>query len=124
MTAWLNMIGQVTITAGINVAAAIYIIGAATRICGIPADAKIPLFGSLTLIALQSQHPPRQRAGLLSGFNDNPAVDQDVQDALRQLRGLFVGGGVHDAVWREDDEVGEVTFGDETAPLEVEALRG
>ena len=34
-TAWFNMIGQVTITAGINVAAAIYLIGAATRIFGI-----------------------------------------------------------------------------------------
>src|SRR5262245_19295104 len=32
ITAWLNMIGQVTITAGINVAAAIYLIGAVTRI--------------------------------------------------------------------------------------------
>src|ERR1051325_7192817 len=31
VTAWMNMIGQVTITAGINVAAAIYIIGAAGR---------------------------------------------------------------------------------------------
>jgi amino acid transporter len=47
-TAWLNMIGQVTITAGINVAAAIYIIGAAGRILGIPADAPVPIFGSLT----------------------------------------------------------------------------
>src|SRR3989304_4523182 len=28
ITAWLNMIGQITITAGINVAASIYIIGA------------------------------------------------------------------------------------------------
>ena len=36
-TAWLNMIGQVTITAGINIAAAIYLIGAATRIFGLPA---------------------------------------------------------------------------------------
>lgn len=34
-TAWLNMIGQVTITAGINIAAAIYLIGATTRILGI-----------------------------------------------------------------------------------------
>ncbi|HXH39359.1 MAG TPA: amino acid permease, partial [Thermoanaerobaculia bacterium] len=31
VTAWLNMIGQVSITAGINVAAAIYIIGIFTR---------------------------------------------------------------------------------------------
>src|SRR5712671_3157997 len=31
VTGWLNMIGQVTITAGINVAAAIYIIGIFTR---------------------------------------------------------------------------------------------
>ena len=37
-TAWLNMIGQVSITAGINIAAAIYIIGAATRIFGLPND--------------------------------------------------------------------------------------
>lgn len=35
-TAWLNMIGQVTITAGINIAAAIYLIGAVTRIFGLP----------------------------------------------------------------------------------------
>src|SRR6187200_1674026 len=48
VTAWLNMIGQITITAGINVAAAIYIIGAITRIFNIPADATVPLFGPLT----------------------------------------------------------------------------
>lgn len=47
-TAWLNMIGQVTITAGINVAASIYIIGAVTRIFNIPADATVPVFGSPT----------------------------------------------------------------------------
>jgi amino acid transporter len=39
-TAWLNMIGQVTITAGINIAAAIYLIGAATRIVGLTPDAR------------------------------------------------------------------------------------
>src|SRR5687768_14621575 len=38
ITAWLNMIGQVTITAGINIAAAIYLIGAATRIFGLTGD--------------------------------------------------------------------------------------
>ncbi|HEY7682499.1 MAG TPA: amino acid permease [Gemmatimonadales bacterium] len=48
ITAWLNMIGQITITAGINVAAAIYIIGAVTRIFNIPADAVVPIFGSAT----------------------------------------------------------------------------
>src|SRR5438552_18658599 len=48
VTAWLNMIGQVTITAGINVAAATYIIGAATRIAGLPADVAVPVFGSAT----------------------------------------------------------------------------
>ncbi|HKQ36672.1 MAG TPA: amino acid permease, partial [Verrucomicrobiae bacterium] len=36
VTAWLNMIGQVTATAGINVAAAIYIIGAASRMFHLP----------------------------------------------------------------------------------------
>src|ERR1051325_8783375 len=34
--AGLNMLGQVTITAGINIAAAIYLIGASTRIAGRP----------------------------------------------------------------------------------------
>src|SRR5215212_1244266 len=34
VTAWLNMVGQVTATAGINIAAAVYIIGAITRIFG------------------------------------------------------------------------------------------
>ena len=43
VTAWLNMIGQVTITAGINIAAAIYLIGAATSIFGLPAK---PLYTS------------------------------------------------------------------------------
>jgi amino acid transporter len=48
VTAWLNMIGQITITAGINVAAAIYIVGAVTRILGLPADQAVPIFGTLT----------------------------------------------------------------------------
>src|SRR6478735_4848226 len=47
-TAWLNMIGQITITAGINVAAAIYIVGAVTRIFGLPADQAVPVFGAMT----------------------------------------------------------------------------
>src|SRR5438045_2866816 len=48
LTAWLNMIGQVTITAGINIAAAIYLIGAVTRIAGLPADVAVPGFGAAT----------------------------------------------------------------------------
>jgi amino acid transporter len=47
-TAWLNMIGQVAITAGINVAASIYLIGAVTRFLGIPPDSRVPFFGSVT----------------------------------------------------------------------------
>src|SRR5258705_8932882 len=43
VTAWLNMIGQVTATAGINIAAAIYLIGAATRIFDLPASYRVPL---------------------------------------------------------------------------------
>jgi amino acid transporter len=34
VTAWFNMIGQITITSGINIAAAIYIIGALSKITG------------------------------------------------------------------------------------------
>lgn len=41
LTAWLNMVGQVTITAGINVAAAIYVIGAVTRIFGLAPDTTV-----------------------------------------------------------------------------------
>src|SRR5258706_7378776 len=52
-TAWLNMIGQVAITAGINIAAAIYIIGAVTRLMGLPPDARVPLFGSATSWSFQ-----------------------------------------------------------------------
>src|SRR6185295_4879620 len=48
VTAWMNMIGQVTITAGINVGAAVYLIGAATRIFQLPANLHVPVFGSLT----------------------------------------------------------------------------
>src|SRR5688500_17569242 len=48
VTAWLNMVGQVTITAGIDVAAAIYLIGAFTRIANVPAGAPVPVVGSLT----------------------------------------------------------------------------
>lgn len=48
VTAWLNMIGQVAITAGINIAAAIYIIGATTRILGLPSDAEVPVLGPVT----------------------------------------------------------------------------
>src|SRR5947207_4109675 len=46
VTAWFNMVGQVTITAGINVAAAIYLIGAASRIFGLAPDTRVPVFGS------------------------------------------------------------------------------
>lgn len=48
LVAWLNMIGQVTITAGINIAAAIYGIGAIVRAAGLPPDVKVPVFGSVT----------------------------------------------------------------------------
>src|SRR2546429_7298078 len=48
ITAWLNMVGQVTITAGINVAAATYLVGAVTRMAGASPDVAIPLFGSAT----------------------------------------------------------------------------
>jgi amino acid transporter len=38
VTAWFNMIGQITITSGINIAAAIYIVGAVTRIFNVTAS--------------------------------------------------------------------------------------
>jgi amino acid transporter len=48
VTAWMNMIGQVAITAGINIGAAMYLGGAATRIFDLPADFQLPIFGKLT----------------------------------------------------------------------------
>ena len=48
ITAWMNMIGQVTITAGINIAAAKYLIGAVAYIFGIPKGFELPFFGALT----------------------------------------------------------------------------
>src|SRR6202162_574316 len=47
-TAWLNMVGQVTITAGIDIAAAIYLIGTATRLLGLPGNVAVPPFGPVT----------------------------------------------------------------------------
>ncbi len=48
LTAWLNMIGQITIVAGVNIAAATYIVGAVTRMYDVPPETKVPIFGSLT----------------------------------------------------------------------------
>src|SRR5689334_4065367 len=42
------MIGQITIPARINVAAAIYIVGAVTRIFNLPPDQPVPVFGTAT----------------------------------------------------------------------------
>src|SRR5271163_348720 len=46
-TAWFNMIGQVTITAGTNWAAAVYFVGAAIRVFHLPAGLHVPFFGTL-----------------------------------------------------------------------------
>lgn len=45
VTAWMNMIGQITITAGIDIAAAIYFVGLLTRVFGVPADLPLGIFG-------------------------------------------------------------------------------
>src|SRR5690349_24960677 len=45
LTAWFNMIGQVSATAGINIAASTYLIAACTRIFDLPPDMAGPLFG-------------------------------------------------------------------------------
>jgi amino acid transporter len=45
VTAWMNMIGQITITAGINIGAAIYFVGLLTRSFGI--DPAAPVLGGL-----------------------------------------------------------------------------
>ena len=48
LVAWLNMVGQVTVTAGVNIAAAIYAIGAITRAAEIDPKAEVPFFGPIT----------------------------------------------------------------------------
>jgi amino acid transporter len=45
LTAWMNMVGQITITAGINIAAAIYGVGLITRMFGM--DPAAPALGGL-----------------------------------------------------------------------------
>ncbi len=47
VTAWLNMLGQITITAGINMAAAIYITGLFVGLFNIPGDATVPILGAV-----------------------------------------------------------------------------
>lgn len=47
-TAWFNMLGQIAITAGINNAAAVYIVGAFSTIFGIPPDTPVPLLGTIS----------------------------------------------------------------------------
>src|SRR5215475_15767174 len=47
ITAWFNMIGQVTTTAGVNIGVAIYLIGALTRIFSLPSNARVPFFGTI-----------------------------------------------------------------------------
>ena len=42
ITAWLNMIGQATIAAGVNIAAATYLIGAVTTMLDIPTEPGVP----------------------------------------------------------------------------------
>lgn len=48
VTAWFNMIGQITIAAGVNIGVAIYLVGTVTRMLNLRADAPLPIFGSLT----------------------------------------------------------------------------
>src|SRR5512144_1816131 len=45
VTAWMNMLGQITITAGINIAAAIYVVGLVTRMFGLDPAAPLGIFG-------------------------------------------------------------------------------
>ena len=47
VTAWLNMLGQITITAGINMAAAIYLTGMFVFLFNIPGDATVPILGAV-----------------------------------------------------------------------------
>lgn len=47
-TAWFNMIGQVTTTAGVNIGVAIYLVGTLTRMLHLPPETPIPVFGTLT----------------------------------------------------------------------------
>ena len=45
--AWLNLIGQITITAGVNIGAATYLTGLVTNALGIPANASVPILGAI-----------------------------------------------------------------------------
>ncbi len=45
--AWLNMIGQITITAGVNIGAATYLTGLLTNALGIPPNTSVPILGAV-----------------------------------------------------------------------------
>lgn len=45
--AWLNLIGQITITAGVNIGAATYVTGLLTSALGIRSDASVPILGAV-----------------------------------------------------------------------------
>lgn len=48
LCAWLNLAGQITITAGINIGAAAYLTGLLINALRLPADAAVPLLGALS----------------------------------------------------------------------------
>jgi amino acid transporter len=45
--AWLNLIGQITVTAGVDIGAATYTTGLVTNALGIPAGATVPVLGAI-----------------------------------------------------------------------------
>ncbi|HUY28384.1 MAG TPA: amino acid permease [Candidatus Binataceae bacterium] len=46
--AWLNLIGQITITAGTNIGAAAYLVGLVTDVFRLPAGAAVPILGPIS----------------------------------------------------------------------------
>jgi len=87
LTAWLNMIGQVTITGGINIAAAIYLIGAATRIFGWSADEVIGKAVTIIIPADRLQEEPRILSRLRSGVKGHFSyrkIAWEMKQALEQ----------------------------------------
>src|SRR5206468_3259818 len=100
LTAWLNMIGQVTITAGINVAGATYLNGDATRIRGSrrrPRRTRPRHRRLQGAVAALRAHPgpavPLCRGAARAGLRARPATGAVDVHRLRRLRARRRGDG-------------------------------
>src|SRR5215468_4822917 len=70
------------------------------------------------------QRAPGLRPGVLAVFQDLRAIDKHVFHADGELMRLLEGGAVGDGLRVEDDDVGEISFLQKSATIELQIGRG